>query len=134
MIGRTHRRTSMPPRVVATLHFSSERPPRAAEPPAGTTVRPETVELLVQMFALETRLAGAGDLIAAVYRDDGTWHSHVAGVADLLNRYFGPAARYVAFPTLPVEPPDLIVHSVADLFGARVTWARAADDDAPTSM
>lgn len=113
----------MEPRAVATLHFSTEHPPRASAAPVQTTVQPETVDLLVQMFALETKLAGAGELIAAVYREDGTWRSHIQGIGDLLNAYFGPVARYDAFPTLPAQPPELVVEAVAGLFGARVTWA-----------
>jgi hypothetical protein len=117
------------PRVIATVHFPARGDPRADAAPIASTIHPETVSLLADMFALEAEVAGARRLVAAVYLEDRTWRSHVSGIARLLNTYFGRDTWHHAFPTLAAEPAGLVAHAVAQLFGARVTWGRDSHGD-----
>ena len=112
------------PNVVATLHF----PPAGDEiespvPPASRLSR-EMVNVLARMFELEASLANSRGLVAAVYRDDGRWCSHLPATADLLNRYFGPKTCHTSF-RFPAGDAPRVAMSVAELFGARITWVRS---------
>lgn len=116
------------PGVVATLHFlGPEAVPERRD--AASTVSRDTVRLLAELFQLEAQLAGVSTPVTAALREDGFWESGFGVIARHLNEYFGGEARYAAFPRLSSQPLETVAAAVADLFGARLTWARDLRDD-----
>jgi hypothetical protein len=118
------------PRLVASLQFPAAAQVRERAPGVSSTVSPETVRLLAEIFALEARLAHAGSVVAT-FREDGFWASPLPEVARLLNAYFGGEARFVAFPSLASQPLERVAHAVADLFGGQVTFDKDWPGESP---
>jgi hypothetical protein len=118
------------PRLVATLQFPPSTPVPERAPRVSSTVSPETVRLLAEIFALEARLAQTESVVAA-FREDGFWESPLPEVARLLNAYFGGEARFAAFPSLASEPLEPVAQAVAELFGAQVTFANDSPGESP---